>query len=81
MQNVASLQHTTCINHLTEKLVFGFSCFSDGLAGTSVLLSYEAEKAVRHLSSYSELWDPLEGFHASVPVRAHFVSPQLDVRM
>lgn len=40
---------------LTEKLVFGFRYFSDGLAAMSVLLSYEAEKAAKHLSRCSEL--------------------------
>lgn len=48
--------HKTAI--LTGKRVFGFSCFSDGLAATSVLLSYEAEKAVKHLSTvnYEICW-------------------------
>lgn len=75
MRDAALIEPTTCRKHLREKPVLGFTWFSDGLAATSVLLSYEAETAVKHLSSYSELWDLLEGFPASVPERAHLVSP------
>lgn len=39
---------------LTGKLVFGLRYFSDGLAATSLPLSYEAEKAVKHLSCSTE---------------------------
>lgn len=68
-----------------EGLALAVGYVSDGLAATSLLppppLSYEAEKAVKHLSSRRELRGLLEGFPARVPVRAHFVSPQLDARM
>lgn len=39
---------------LTGKLVVGLRYFSDGLAATSLPLSYEAEKAVKHLSCSTE---------------------------
>lgn len=70
--------HETAI--LTGKCVFGIRCFGDGLVASPVLLSYEAERAIKHLSCCSELGDLLGGFPTWVLVHARWVSPQMDVK-